>query len=208
MINNKLDFQLLILYILSAFKLYWNSFICLLIKYIDDKYLYFVNKYIDDVFSQNSTDSDSDEENIFDIIESKDHDYIKTVFNKYFSNDNIKINIMNKINNNRIFFNNLDQKNNSNIFIIECCLFNLNIKHNNLYSIKDIYLFTNKLILFFNIYYNINSKYLLKLFNNYQYIYILYKKNNMDTYQIKCIDLYNNIDIFKNKKLYFNNIIL
>ena len=67
------------------------------------------------------------------------------------------------------------------------------------------YPFQYKLALFSYISNNyINSSVLHNLFPKHKYIYIYYKKNSK--YEHVLIDLYNNYDVIKHKKILFNKI--
>ena len=99
--------------------------------------------------------------------------------------------------------------------IVNCFLFNIKVSKTGLNLIKkasdsnikllSMYPFQYKLALFSYISNNyINSSVLHNLFPKHKYIYILYKKNSK--YEHVLIDLYNNYDVIKHKKILFNKI--
>lgn len=132
----------------------------------------------------------------------------------------------NKINKNyslnKEYNSNLTEFYNSNnvITIVNCFLFNIKVSKTIFKSYNDtikdkqnkcdikllsIIPFRFKLALYSYIYNNyINSSNLHKLFPNHKYLYIYYKKRS-EYYSI-LIDLHNNYDITKHKKILFNKI--
>lgn len=101
------------------------------------------------------------------------------------------------------------------IVIVNCFLFNIQVSQVGLNLINkasdsnikllSIYPFQYKLALFSYISNNyINSSVLHNLFPKHKYIYIYYKKNSK--YKHVLIDLYNNYDVIKHKKILFNKI--
>ena len=101
------------------------------------------------------------------------------------------------------------------IVIVNCFLFNIQVSKVGLNLINkasdsnikllSMYPFQYKLALFSYISNNyINSSVLHNLFPKHKYIYILYKKNSK--YEHVLIDLYNNYDVIKHKKILFNKI--
>jgi len=116
------------------------------------------------------------------------------------------------------------------INIVECFLFNIKINNNitdnidnidnidnnidnidnniDNINIDDIYTIKKKIILIYYLTNKLNSNNIHNLFPKYKYLYILYKKNNQSTNKFNyiLIDLENNYDLIKNKKLLFNKI--
>jgi len=101
------------------------------------------------------------------------------------------------------------------IVIVNCFLFNIQVSKVGLNLINkasdsnikllSMYPFQYKLALFSYISNNyINSSVLHNLFPKHKYIYIYYKKNSK--YEHVLIDLYNNYDVIKHKKILFNKI--
>ena len=101
------------------------------------------------------------------------------------------------------------------IVIVNCFLFNIQVSKVGLNLINkasdsnikllSMYPFQYKLALFSYISNNyINSSVLHNLFPKHKYIYIYYKKNSKNEHVL--IDLYNNYDVIKHKKILFNKI--
>lgn len=186
---------------------YQYAITCILL-FIDDNYLFFIpNKihYISNsIESESDLDSDSDSES---ETQSESEIQFDSDLNEY---KNI-LELFNIINN----FNNIEQLykktfisniiiNSNEIYIVNSFLFNFN-NEKNIIDLTDIFPFTKKLCILYNIYNKFNSNHIQNLNLPYRYLYILYK-NSKFQYKYGIIDLDNNIQIINNKKLLFNNI--
>lgn len=124
--------------------------------------------------------------------------------------DKFKVPIMNNIihnykNKNLINYNNYD---NLEIVIADCFLFNIKINSEEIDGKFDICMYKilslkRKIKLFYMLQNKLNTSVIHNLFPYYKYLYILYKKNP-EEYNYILIDLENNYDLIKNKKVLFN----
>lgn len=99
---------------------------------------------------------------------------------------------------------------NTDINIIDAFLFNMKINSDEIEGKFDIYLnkilsLKRKIKLFYILQNKLNSSTIHNLFPQYKYLYILYKKSH-ENYDYILIDLDNNHDLIKNKKILFNMI--
>lgn len=99
---------------------------------------------------------------------------------------------------------------NSDIKIIDAFLFNMKIKTDEIEGKFDIIFnkilsLKRKIKLFYLLQNKLNSYTIHNLFPQYKYLYILYKKSH-EKYDYILIDLDNNHDLIKNKKILFNMI--
>ncbi len=135
---------------------------------------------------------------------------------KIFNINNNLINVLNNqekekipiIYNKDISFNNSNNDFN-NAYIVDSFLFNITLHKNKIFenNIDDIYNLKNKIILLYYLQNKFTSNSINNIFPNYKYLYILYKKEDLN-YECILIDLHNNFDIINNKKLLFNSIYL
>jgi hypothetical protein len=237
-----LDKELVFVFLCSIINFLYTNFIILLIKYIDDEKLFFINSNIkininndlDDLFSDSDSDDlDSNDNNINTLDAYNKHLILweYEVILRMFNIPNILLNILNESELSKIpirFNNNikteLEMYNLPNtINIIDCFLFNIKINKNSLIKkqkfeinnkselneldidLNDIQNIKKKIILIYHLSNKLNSNNIYNLFSKYKYLYILYKKYD-NTYSYILIDLHNNFDLIKNKKLLFNNI--
>ncbi len=203
-IIKQIDYQTIILFVISIFKFIFNKFLLFIIYVCYNEYLFFINPIIYsinqidlDLFSDSDFESDSESE--LKIV-NKNYDFIL----KLFHIDNNLLNSIYPLNDND---NNLNSKiilQSNSYYIIDCFLFNLfNNKNEIDIDLKNIYNLHKKIILINNMYSQLNSQTIHKLFPTYNYFYIFYK-NNKNQNLFKLIDLSNNINIQTNKKNLFN----
>jgi hypothetical protein len=162
------------------------NWLCLiLLKYISDKYLIFTSNNIK--YNAYYDTSDSNEE--LEPIYVHEYEIIK---------DRFKIdNIINKYKQNKY----MNYKKNE-YYIINSFLFNFDGDY-----VSDKYYCTNKIIILFNRFECLNTDKIKLVTNKYKYLYIFYK-DNLDNFNVKIIDLNNNINIIDNSELIFNIISL
>ena len=163
-----------------------NYIILVFLKYISDKYFIFVKNDINYYSMYDLSDSSSDE-----TIEP-------TAIPIEYINILKKFNITNVINKYTKNTNKHKLYSKDSYYIINSFLFNF--KDTN---ITDKYIFTKKLIILFNRYGYMNTIKINELNDNYKYIYIFYKSDN-NIYNVKIIDIKNNVDIIDNSNILFN----
>lgn len=201
------------------------------LMYLVNPYIY--KKNVDDLSDSDSSDSEDTILNNQTVNDISNHNTLEEYNNyvrlweydiilHFFKLERYSFNILssnekNKVTNiqpvNSLFKPPTELKNS--IPIVNCFLFNIKVPKTGLNLIKkasdsnikllSIYPFQYKLALFSYISNNyINSSVLHNLFPKHKYIYILYKKNSK--YEHVLIDLYNNYDVIKHKKILFNKI--
>lgn len=186
--------DILISLFLSIIAFCYQYFIKFILLYLEDSYLYlFINNiilYIPESVSDSESDSSSDLESELECKENENLEYIKILnlfnINSNYNKNNQKINIQTKI------------------IIVNCFLFNYN-QELEIINLTDIFYFTRKLVILYNIANKLNTHVIKELCLNYKYMYILYSTNSNE-YKYLIIDLDNNLDIYKNKKILFNTI--
>lgn len=178
----------IIILILKCYLYRLLNWICLVsLNYISDRYLIFVSNKIKYVSYYDISDSSSDE--VIEPIYVKEYESIK---------DKFKINnIIMKYTYNK--YMNYDK---NEFYIIKSFLFNFSAG-----EVTEKYCFTKKLIINFNRFGSINTNNIKLINSDYKYIYIFYK-NGSNNFQIKIIDMNNNIDILCNSELMFNTVSL
>jgi hypothetical protein len=193
-----------------------NYLISFILISIDDRLLFFINNkiYIDksELESDLELDSDLDSNNSSDLDTDSNSD-IDLYYNEKNCNDEYKsilelFCIVNNSNNNnqlhkKPYINNI-LLNKNEIYIVNSFLFNFN-KDAKIIDLLSIYPFTKKLIILYKYYKKLNTNYIMNLNLSYKYLYILYK-NDTNEYNYLILDIFNNKNIFTNKKLLFNNI--
>lgn len=128
------------------------------------------------------------------------------IINRLDVNDKIKVPVLYNLQNDSNY-NSYSNYNNTDI-IIDAFLFNIKINSDEVEHKFDIYLnkylrLKRKIKLFYMLQNKLNSSMIHNLFPHYKYLYILYKKTP-DKYDYILIDLDNNHDLIKNKKVLFN----
>jgi len=181
-----MDNDIYILFLKSLFFKLINCIVFLFLKYISDKYFVFVKNDIkyDSIYDASDSNSDDVIEPIEMPIEYKnilEKLNISNVINKY-SKSAVKKKLY---------------KHNE-FYIINAFLFNF--KDRNIVE-KDVC--TKKLIILFNRFNVINTKHIMDISDHYKYLYIFYK-NDENIYNVKIIDIINNVDIVSNSDLLFN----
>jgi hypothetical protein len=131
------------------------------------------------------------------------------IINRLDENDKIKVPVLCNLKNNSTF-SNYSNYNNTDLIIIDAFLFNMKINPNEVEHKFDIYLnkyitLKRKIKLFYILQNKLNTSIIYNLFPYYKYLYILYQKTS-DKYDYILIDLENNHDLIKNKKVLFNMI--
>lgn len=177
--------EIIILIIKTYFSKLINWLYILILKYISDKYLIFVSNKIKYDVCYDTSESDDE----IELKYNYEYELIKKTF---------KINkIIDKYEKNRyINYNKKD------FYIIKSFLFNYD-------SGKDInkYICTKKIIIIINLFEKLTTDKIKDITNKYKYIYIFYK-NDLNEFNVKVIDIVNNIDIYSNSELIFNIITL
>ena len=181
-----MNIEIIILILKSLIARIINYIIFIFLKYISDKYLIFVNNDIKYHSMYDVSDSSSDE--IIDPLPMP-IEYINIL--KKFNINNV-INKYTKNINKHLLYNK------DSYYIINAFLFNFKDA-----NVTDKYLFTKKLIVLFNRYGYINTIKINELNDRYKYLYLFYKSDD-NIYNVKIIDIKNNVDIVDNSELLFN----
>jgi len=181
-----MDIEIILLFIQSIFFKLLNIIIFTILKYISDKYLTFVEHKINYNSTYDVSDSNSD-----DIIEPEDIPIEYQNILKKLNTDNIINKYSKSINKQQLY-------NKDSFYIINSFLFNFE----DIY-VTDKLIFTKKLIILFNRFNNINIKHILEITDKYKYLYVFYK-NDENKYNVKIIDIINNVDIMTNSDILFN----
>ena len=188
-----MDLEILILFLKSLFFKFINYIIFIFLKYISDEYF---------VFTNNDINYDMNYNSVYDVSDSNSEDPDKPI-----EPINIPLeykNILKKLNTNNIinkYSKNVNKQkiyNKDTFYIINSFLFNFEDT-----NIIDKYIFTKKLIILFNIFNYINTKQIIDINDQYKYLYIFYK-NDDNKYNVKIIDIINNVDIITNSDILFN----
>lgn len=172
----------IIILVLKSYLIKVFNWLCLiLLKYISDKYLIFTSKNVQ--YNAYYDTSDSNEE--IEPIYVQEYEIIK---------DRFKIdNIINKYKKTKY----MNYKKNE-YYIINSFLFNFDGEY-----VIDKYHCTNKIIILLNRFECLNTNTIKIITNKYKYIYIFYK-DSTDDFNVKIIDLNNNVNIIDNSELMFN----
>ena len=128
------------------------------------------------------------------------------IINRLDDNDKAKVPILYNLKN----YGNSPNYGNSTIIIIDAFLFSMRINPDEIDNKFDIYLnkyvsLKRKIKLFYMLQNKLNTSIIHTLFPQYKYLYILYKKTS-ERYDHILIDMHNNHDLIKNKKVLFNMI--
>lgn len=193
--------ELIYPFLLSLFWYCFNYAIYTILIYIDDYTLFFINNII--IYESNELSDESSDDEIDNFyLNNNDKIEYKNILSIFNITNNTNIN-------NCQYIKEYDQVNiiNNEIYIINAFLFNYNETIKDTLDIGDIFMFTKKLVIMYNINKRINTKLILDLNLGYKYMYILYKKNTNE-YSYLIIDLFNNVNIINTKPLLFNNITL
>ena len=181
-----MELEIIFLFLKSLFFKFANYIIFIILKYISDRFFIFVK-------------NDIDYNSVYDISDDSSDDVIEpTEIPIEYKNILKKLNIDNVINKYSKNINKQKLYNKDSFYIINSFLFNFEDK-----NITDKYIFTKKLIILFNRFSYINTKHIFDITNQYKYLYIFYK-NDENKYNVKIIDIINNIDIISNSDLLFN----
>jgi hypothetical protein len=203
--------------------------------FIDSKIKLNSNSELDDLLSDSDSDTEYNNLSNIDTLESY-NTHLKLweyeIILRIFHIPNILLNILNdnEINKIPVIYNNHNNLNSyvnnnlENTIIVDSFLFNIDINKNSLIkkfnfnedsetnkknkldiNFKNIYSLKKKIILLYYLYSNLNSNIIHNLFPEYKYLYILYKKSE-NSYDYILVDLFNNYDLIKNKKILFNQI--
>ncbi len=215
------DKELILSFLISLFLFIYNKVLYLIIIYIPDSYLNILVKSqipinIDiDLLDSDSSDDEMNYTSDYNTLDEYknylqmwEYDTILHLFDlkqysfKIQNSDNIPV-LYNSSKNKFIISNN-------GITFIDSFLFNINlhkqkINNHSEINLKSVNNIKNKIVLLFYLSgESINSNIVKKLFPNYRFLFIMYKFNN--DYKYILVDLYNNYNLIKHKKIMFNRI--
>jgi hypothetical protein len=215
------DFNLMKSFLISIVLFIYNKLLLFIIIYIPDRYVNYLIKSSYpiniDIDLLDSDDSDNE-----DLLFNNGHSYLKEYkhylllweYDTILYLFNLKQYSFNIQNNHKlpILYNSVDYKkqmlnNNIGITFVDSCLFNIKINkqiiNNKQIKLTSINNIKNKIVLLYGLSGKcLNSNIISKLYPNYRYLYAIYKYNN--NYKYILVDLHNNYNLIKHKKIIFN----